>query len=116
MDEYLASVPEPARATLSKVRAIIRAAAPKEATEGISYRIPAFQYKGGPLFGFAAFARHCSLFPMSGAIVAAFSAELRNYQTSKGAIQIPLDKAPPVALLKKLVKARVSEIDAKKAR
>ncbi len=46
MDEYLASVPEPARSTLNKVRAAIRSVVPVEATETISYGIPAFQYKG----------------------------------------------------------------------
>ncbi len=46
VDEYLASVPEPARSTLNKVRAAIRSVVPVEATETISYGIPAFQYKG----------------------------------------------------------------------
>jgi uncharacterized protein YdhG (YjbR/CyaY superfamily) len=43
VDEYLANVPGPARSTLNKVRAVIRSAAPPEATETISYRIPAFK-------------------------------------------------------------------------
>ena len=60
VEEYLASVPEPARGTLGKVRAAIRSAAPAEATEGISYRMPMFKYKG-MLAGFAAFSEHCSL-------------------------------------------------------
>jgi uncharacterized protein YdhG (YjbR/CyaY superfamily) len=46
VEAYLAQVPEPARATLEKMRAMIGAAAPKEATEAISFRIPSFQYKG----------------------------------------------------------------------
>jgi uncharacterized protein YdhG (YjbR/CyaY superfamily) len=46
VDEYLARVPEPARTTLYKVRAAIRAAAPKDATQAISYQIPTFKYKG----------------------------------------------------------------------
>jgi uncharacterized protein YdhG (YjbR/CyaY superfamily) len=45
VDEYLAGVPEPARSTLTKVRAAIRAAVPAEAAEGISYGIPMFKYK-----------------------------------------------------------------------
>ena len=44
VEEYLAKVPEPARGTLKKMRAMIRAAAPKEAIEGISYGMPAFKY------------------------------------------------------------------------
>ena len=45
VDEYLARVPEPARSTLNKIRAAIRSAAPAEATEVISYGIPAFKHK-----------------------------------------------------------------------
>ena len=69
VDEYIARVPEPARATLRKLRQIIRSAVPPETVETISYRIPSYKYKGY-LIGFAAFAKHCSLFP--GGITAEF--------------------------------------------
>lgn len=62
VDRYLAAVPEPTRGTLQKIRAAIRAAAPKDATETLSYQIPTFKYKGG-LVAYAAFLRHCSFFP-----------------------------------------------------
>ena len=110
MEAYLAKVPEPARGTLEKTRAMIRAAAPKEATEGISYGMPAFKY-GKPLVGYAAFRDHCSLFPMSGAVTAAMKDDLKDYVTSKGAIQFALEKAMPMALVKKIVKARLAEIN-----
>jgi len=115
VDDYLENTPEPARTTLTKVRAAIRAAAPKDATEGISYGIPAFLYKG-PLVGYAAFKDHCSLFPMSGAIVEQFETELKKYKTSKGTIQFPLAKPLPATLIKKIVKARVALNDEKKPR
>ena len=115
VDEYLAGVPEPARSTLNKVRAAIRAAAPAEATEAISYQMPAFRYKGA-LVAYAAFSKHCSFFPMSAALLDAFQDELGNYRTSKGTIQFPLDKPLPAALVKKLVKARVAQNEAKKQR
>ena len=115
VDEYLASVPEPARGTLIRIRAMIRSAAPPEATEAISYRIPTFKYKGA-LLGFAAFSDHCSFFPMSAAVVAAFKNELRNFETSKGTIRFPLDKPLPAALVKKVVKARIAENEARKRR
>ena len=113
VDAYLAGVAEPARTTLHKIRATIRAAAPAEATEAISYGMPAFQYKG-PLMGFAAFAKHCSLFPMNGSLVAEFAEELKDYRTSKGTIQFPVDKPLPAALVKKLVKARVAQNELKR--
>ncbi|MGA2181496.1 MAG: DUF1801 domain-containing protein [Bryobacteraceae bacterium] len=115
VDEYLAGVPEPARNTLNKVRAAIRSAVPAEATEAISYRIPTFRYRGA-LVAYAAFANHCSFFPMSAALLDAFQDELGNYRTSKGTIQFPLDKPLPAALVKKLVKARVAQNEFKKQR
>lgn len=114
MDEYLAGVPEPARSTLDKVRAAIRSVVPAEATETISYGIPAFRYKG-TLVWFAAFSKHCSLFPTA-AIIEAFKNDLQGYAISKGTIQFPTDKPLPAALVKKLVKARVAQIESKKQR
>ena len=113
VEEYLAAVPEPARSTLNKVRAVIRSAVPPETTEAISYRIPTFKYKG-PLVGFAAFSNHCSLFPMSGSVVGAFKNELKGFETSKGTIRFPVDKPLPAALVKKLVKARIAEKEHKR--
>ncbi len=112
MDEYLAAVPEPARTTLNKLRAVIRSVAPAETTETISYRIPAFRYKG-ILVWYAAFSDHCSLFPTA-AVIAEFRQELGNYVTSKGTIQFPTDKPLPSSLVKKLVKARVAQNEKKK--
>ena len=90
IDEYLAGFPEPAHSTLNKIRAMIRSAAPPEATETISYRIPAFKYKG-MLVWFAAFSDHCSFFPTS-SMIEKFKDELKGYVISKGTIQFPVDK------------------------
>ena len=114
VDEYLERVPEPARATLNKVRAVIRSVAPSEATEGISYGIPTFKYKG-MLASFAAFSDHCSLFPGAGPTIE-FKNELKNFQTSKGTIRFAPNKPLAAALLKRLVKARVAENGRKKGR
>jgi uncharacterized protein YdhG (YjbR/CyaY superfamily) len=112
IEEYLAGVPEPARSTLSKVRAAIRSAAPPEATETISYRIPAFKYKE-VLIWFAAFSKHCSLFPTA-AVIEKFKDELKGFTISKGTIQFPTDKPLPAALINKMVKARVAQVESKK--
>jgi uncharacterized protein YdhG (YjbR/CyaY superfamily) len=114
VDEYLARVPEPARGTLNKIRAAIKAAAPKDATETISYGIPAFRHKE-VLIWFAAFADHCSLFP-TGAMIEKFKDELKGYTISKGTIQFPLNKPLPASLVKRMVKARVAYIAAKSRR
>ncbi len=112
VEEYLAAVPEPARTTLIKVRANIKSVVPAEATECISYGMPAFKYHGA-LFGYAAFSKHCSLFPMSAALIVKFKDELKNFETAKGTIRFPVDKPPSAALIKKLVKARVVQNEAK---
>lgn len=113
VEEYLADVPEPQKTTLLEVRERIRQAAPPEATEVISYGMPAFYYKGA-LVGYASFARHCSLFPMNGSLVAQLQLELAKYETSKGTIRFPVDKPLPAALIKKIVKMRVAENEKKR--
>jgi len=115
VDEYLARVPEPARSTLQKTRAAIRSAAPPEATEAISYGMPAFKYRGSLVY-YAAFTSHCSLFPGSKAVIAAFKDELKGHHTSKGTIHFAMDKPLPATLIRKIVKARVAEQDRKKKR
>ena len=114
VDEYLAGVPEPARSTLNKVRAAIRTAVPPGTTETISYGMPAFKHNG-VLVWYAAFSNHCSLFP-TGAVIEAFKKELKGFSTSKGTIQFSTDKPLPIALVKKLVKARVAQSASKKLR
>jgi uncharacterized protein YdhG (YjbR/CyaY superfamily) len=112
IDEYLAIVPEPARTTLDKMRATIRAAAP-DATETISYGMPAFKYRGRGLVAIAAFKKHCSLFPMSGAVIEKFKDELEGFHTSKGTLQFSVDKSLSATLVKKIIKARMAEIEQK---
>src|SRR5204863_9895077 len=107
VEEYLSGVPEPACSTLNKMRAAIRSAVPPEATETISYGIPAFKHKR-VLVWFAAFSNHCSLFPTA-SVIAAFKNELKSFSTSKGTIHFPTEKRVPTALIKKLVKARVAQ-------
>ena len=114
VDEYLARVPQPARSTLRKIRVAIRSAAPPEALETISYGMPAFKHKK-VLVWFAAFSNHCSLFPTA-SVIETFKKELKGFSTSKGTIHFPTDKPLSAALVKKLVRARVAQIETKKRR
>jgi len=108
VDEYLANTPEPAQSTLKHVRAVIQSVVPAETTEVISYGIPMFKYRG-MLVGYAAFKKHCSLFPTGSGVLDRFEKELKGYRTSKGTIQFPPDKPLSDALVKKIVKARVKD-------
>lgn len=114
VEEYLAGIPEPARSTFGKLRATVLSIVPEKATETISYQMPAIRHNG-VLVWYAAFSNHCSLFPTA-TVMDEFKGELRSFTTSKGTVQFPLDKPLPVALIKKIVKARVAQSESKKSR
>lgn len=111
VEEYIAALEEAPKARLKELRKIIREAAPK-AEEVISYNIPAFKWNGALLVWYAAFKGHIGFYPKASGI-AAFKSELAGYKTSKGAIQFPLEKPIPPGLVKKIVKFRMKENDAK---
>src|SRR2546421_5353570 len=106
IDEYLAALSDDKRVALEKLRKIIRAAAPK-AEECISYQLAAFRLNG-MLVAFGATANHCAFYLMSSSTVEAHRDELKEYDTSKGTIRFQADKPLPVALVRKLVKARIA--------
>ena len=112
VEDYLAALPDESRAALEKLRKTIRAAAP-EATETISYQMPTFKLRGRVLVYYAAFKDHCSLFPASEAVMEALGKELKPYFSGKGTLRFTPDKPIPVALVKKIVKARIEEIAAR---
>jgi uncharacterized protein YdhG (YjbR/CyaY superfamily) len=109
IDDYLARVSDDQRAALEKLRKTIRTIVPK-AEECISYGLAAFRLDGRPIAGFGASGNHCAFYPMSGATVATLKDDLKDYETSKGAIRFPVDQPLPVALVRKLIKTRIAEI------
>jgi uncharacterized protein YdhG (YjbR/CyaY superfamily) len=111
VDDYLAALPEDARAALEQLRKEIGAAAPG-AVEAISYQIPTFKHQGRPLVSFGAAKAHCAFYVMSPKVMSAHAAELEAYDTGKGSIRFAADKPLPRALVHKLVKARIAEIEA----
>jgi uncharacterized protein YdhG (YjbR/CyaY superfamily) len=110
IDEYLVGVNANSRAALQRVRRAIHAAAP-DAEECISYGMPAFRLDGKLIAGFRAAAGHCSFHPMSGATVATLRAELAGYDTSPGTIRFSPRAGLPAALVRRLVKARIAELE-----
>ena len=108
VDEYLAALPEDARAAMTTLRGAIRAAAPG-ATETISYHMPAFEVDGRLLVSYGAFKRHCSLFPASQVVRDALGAELEPYFTGQGTVRFPAARPIPVRLVERIVKARLEE-------
>ena len=111
IDEYIKTFPTDVQIILEKIRQTIRKAAP-EATEAISYQMPAFK-QNGVLVWFAAFRDHIGFFPTAAGIEA-FKKELSPYVTGKGTVQFPLNGQIPYELLEKVVIFRVKENLAKK--
>ena len=111
---YIARQPPESRRRLKKMRADIRAAAPR-AVDGFSYGVPSARIDGQTLVWFAAFKDHCSIFPGS-AVMDAHKEELKRYSTSKGTIRFPVNKPLPAALVKKLVKMRIRENEVRTAK
>jgi uncharacterized protein YdhG (YjbR/CyaY superfamily) len=110
VEDYLLSFPPTVRTVLQKMRKTIILAAPA-AEEVLSYRMPAYKYKGMLVY-FAAHTNHIGFYPFTSAI-AAFKKELSGYQTSKGTVQFPFDKAIPLDLVARIIKFRVKENEAK---
>lgn len=108
VEEYMAGIPRASRTVLETLRTTIKAAAP-EAAETISYQMPAFKLDGRFLVSYAAFKRHCSLFPASEKVVEACGEELEPHLFGKGTIRFPLDEPLPVALVEKIIKVRLEE-------
>jgi uncharacterized protein YdhG (YjbR/CyaY superfamily) len=111
VDEYLDSLPEGSRAVLERLRTVIRAAAP-EATEEISYQMPALRYRGRFLVSYAAYKDHFSLFPASGAVQEGLGEELTPFLSGKGTIRFTAENAIPDSLVRKVVRVRLAEIEA----
>ena len=108
--EYLAAAPKDKRASLTKLRSAIKAAAPN-ATESISYGIVAYKQDGVRVAYFGYWKDHIALYGTSGRFIKTHAAELKPYVQSKGTIQFPSNKPLPVGLVTKIVRARVAEVE-----
>ena len=108
IDEYLAGVRDDQRAALQELRAAILQVAP-DATECLSYAMPAFRVDGKVVAGFAAYSKNCGYYPFSGGTLGAFAEELAGFETTKGAVRFTPEKPLPRTLVQKLVLARLAE-------
>ena len=111
VDDYMAALPEDRRAVMEQLRATMRGAAP-EATEAISYNMPALRLNGRFLVSYEAFTRHYSLFPWTDAMLAELGEALRPHAVGKGTIRFNADQPIPLALVERIVRIRIREVAA----
>jgi uncharacterized protein YdhG (YjbR/CyaY superfamily) len=109
-DVYLATVPDPERAELERIRHVVRRTVP-DAEEGTSYGMPAFRYKKRPLLGFRASKSHLSVFPFSPEAIDAARDALAGFDLSKGTVRFTPDQPIPDSALEQLLRHRSREID-----
>lgn len=109
VESYLAALPEAQRAVLQELRATIKAAAPG-AIETISYQMPAFKLDGRFLVSYAAFEKHCSLFPANDRVREALGDVLTPYLHGKGTLRFTVDDPIPATLVERVVATRVAEV------
>lgn len=113
VDQYIDAQPAPARATLARVRAVLRRAI-GGAEEIISYQIPAYRLPGGTVLHFAGWKQHYSLYPITEEIIATLSSQLGPYEVNhKGTIRFPLSAPVPAGLITRIAKLRLEELRAR---
>lgn len=106
VDEYISGFPKDIQQLLKELRTTVKKAAPG-AEEYIGYQMPAYKYHG-PLVYFGGYNKHIGFYPTASGIES-FKKELSVYKSSRGAVQFPLDKPLPLALIKKIVQFRMKE-------
>lgn len=113
IDAYIAAAPQESKAKLTELRKLLKSIAPK-AEEGISYAMPALKLDGKAFVAFAGYKHHIGYYPMSGSFLKDYEKDLKNFKTSKGAVQFPLEKPLPLTLIKKLMKGKMQELKSAK--
>lgn len=108
VDEYMESLSDDTRATLQRVRKVVRKAVPG-AKEVISYQIPALDLNGQCVIYFAGWTKHYSIYPANARLVAAFKEELAPYPRSKGTVRFPLSEPVPAKLIERMAKFLAKE-------
>lgn len=115
IDEYLATLTKDRRTALERLRKTIRSVIPKT-EECFSYGMPAFRLNGIVVAGFVATKKGCSYFPFSGRTLTTLADDVSGYEQTKGSLHFEPVKGLPVALVRKLIKARIAEQPRRKGR
>ena len=101
VEEYVAALPEEARAAMEGIRRSIRAVVPGVG-ERISYAMPTFTLDGRPLVHVAAWKKHIGLYPLP-SLDGPLAEEVAPYRTETDTMRLPLNKDIPYALVERVV-------------
>lgn len=108
VESYIADFDSDVQSKLNQLRDLVFNLCP-EIKESISYGMPAYKFRGKPLFYFAAFEKHIGIYATPTAHEQ-FKIELSKYKTGKGSVQLPLDQALPIDLISAMIKFKIQEI------
>jgi uncharacterized protein YdhG (YjbR/CyaY superfamily) len=114
VDAYIAAAPNAVQPMLRELRQAIRSAAPK-AEEKLSYGMPFYAHHGRLIY-FAAHTNHVGMYPIIGREKDLYATELKPYMAAKATLQFPIGQPIPIGLVKKVVKERAKENEARPAR
>lgn len=104
VDAYIAEFSGLTRKRLEEIRAFILDEIPM-VEETISYKMPAYKYKGKILVYFAGYAKHIGFYATPTGH-SEFKDELAVYKQGKGSVQFPLDQPLPESLIRRIVQFR----------
>lgn len=111
VDEYIAAQPEAVRATLERVRGIIRKALP-DAEEAISYQIPTYKMHGTYVIYLSGAKQHFALYPVTEGLTDALGEQIAPHIAGKGTLRFPWSEPVPAKLIERIVKVRLKEVEA----
>ncbi|HEX7345813.1 MAG TPA: DUF1801 domain-containing protein [Candidatus Limnocylindrales bacterium] len=109
VDEYLADLPADQRQLLQGLRERIARLVP-EATQAISYGMPAFKLDGKFLLSYAGWKSHCSLYPLTDSFLSSHADEIEPFDRTKGSLHFTPQKPLPDRVLDDLILARVADV------
>jgi uncharacterized protein YdhG (YjbR/CyaY superfamily) len=109
VDAYISAAPKEVREKLKELRAVIRKTAPT-VVERISYGMPYYSYKGRLAY-FSLWKAHIGLY-IPTPVIEEHESELEAYETTMATVRFPLDKRLPIALIRKLIEARMKKNEA----
>lgn len=113
IEEYIHDAEKAQQPMLKEIYQLIKEIVPAEATVKISYGMPTF-YLTENLVHFGAMKKHLGFYPTPSAMTA-FEKQLKDYKTSKGALQIPYTEELPRELITEMVRFRLKEVVEKNA-